>query len=321
MRTWNWHFWLCLAGTLLLTAGVVFLPRHISRSLDRKDLNWVELSERDDFSFLEPGINSVLENDRAFRYLTRNGENLTLVSSIQEPGRMNREMLEQVFKQVMIASNQGMLPWVGIRDYRNVEISMSSDAASVDWENPYEDWENQVQFAKYYSLTYDSEENPNKTEMISFWYLRFSDNETFDYYFVVNGISYQIYYAEVYNAYTDIYVESAENRQIYDVEAAAVMGESAVFDKSGLDMSPAEALFAIGCMDYYDADGYSWVDSSNLYHKLGLVILSYEGQMVYISQSAVQNCAIVPSGSESPAYKGIGVGFQELANKIRFLTE
>ena len=46
-------FLFCLTGTLFLTAGVVFLPRYFSRSLDMRNLNQVEASEREDFSFLE----------------------------------------------------------------------------------------------------------------------------------------------------------------------------------------------------------------------------------------------------------------------------
>lgn len=319
MRTWNWHFWLCLTGTILLTAGVVFLPRHISRSLDRKDLNWVELNERDDFSFLEPGTNSVLGNERAFRHLTRDGENLTLISSIQDPGRMNSELLEQVYDQVMIASELGLLPWVGARGYK-FGASLAEDVDEIVVE-PYEYWADQAQFARYYSLTYESEENPNKTEMISFWYLRFSDNETFDYYFVVNAISYQIYYAEIYNAYTDYYADLAERADRYDIVEANLAGEKIVLDKSKQGTSPYEALFAVGCMDYYQAEGYTWVGSENLYDKLGLVILYYGGQSVYISQSVTQNDTSLSYDSGLSAYQGIGTGFQELANKVRFLTE
>lgn len=324
MRTWNWHFWLCLTGTILLAAGVVFLPRHISRSLDRKDLNWVELNERDDFSFLEPGTDSVLGNERAFRHLTRDGENLTLISSIQDPGRMNSELLEQVYDQVMIASEQGLLPWVGARGYK-FGASLAQNGASVGEEEekiavePYGYWADQVQFARYYSLTCESEENPNKTEMINFWYLRFSDNETFDYYFVVNAISYQIYYAEIYNAYTDFYAALAESADNYEVAEAEIEGERIVLDKS--DASSYEALFAVGCMDYYQAEGYTWVGSENLYDKLGLVILYYGGQSVYISQSVTQNDTSLAYDSGLLTYRGIGTGFQELANKVRFLTE
>lgn len=319
MRTWNWHFWLCLIGTILLTAGVVFLPRYISRSLDRKDLNWVELNERNDFSFLEPGTNSVLENERAFRHLTSGGENLTLISSIQEPGRMNSELLEQVYDQVMLASQEGLFPWVGSRGYEfGINLAAEKDA-EFEME-PYEYWADQAQFARYYSLTYESEENPNKTEMTSFWHLRFSDNKSFDYYFIVNAISYQIYYAEIYNSYTDFYAALAESAGIYDVVEAEISGKQIIFDKSNQNTSPYEALFADGCMDYYKADGYSWVGSENLYEKLGLVILYYEGQSVYISQSVVDNCSPL-SGATDFTYRGIGVGFQELANKVRFLTE
>lgn len=317
MRTWNWHFWLCLAGTILLAAGVVFLPRHISRNLDKKDLNWVELSERTDFSFLEPGNNSILENERAFRHLTRDGENLVLISSIHEPGRINSELLEQVYDQVMTAAEIGMLPWLGPVGY-NLQASLSDSQIKEVLSEPYVYWADQVQFARYYNLSYESENSPNKTEMVNFWYLRFSDNKTFDYYFIVNAISYQIYYAEIYNTYTDFYAKLTD-RDVVSVEIA----EKIAYDQMSPDyyLSIYDGFFASGCMEYYGADAYNWVGSETLYEKLGLVILYYDEQPVYISQSVVQNCALLSEGPDSHAYRGIGTGFQELAGKVRFLTE
>lgn len=322
MRTWNWRFWLCLAGTILLTAGVVFLPRHISRSLDQKDLNWVELSERDDFSFLELGGSSVLKNERAFRHLTRDAENLTLISSIQEPGRMNNELLEQVYDQVMYASELGLLPWVGSRGYK-AGVNLASEAGTEFESEEYEYWADRAQFARYYSLTYESEENSNKTEMISFWYLRFSDNETFDYYFIVNAVSYQIYYAEIYNSFTNFYAELAEHAdsELYSVVEAEIWGEKIIFSQDGDSISPYEDLFASGCMFYYEADDCRLVSSRSLYDKLGLSILYYDGQSVYISQAIARDCGITSETSDFSGYRGVATGFQELAGKVRFLNE
>lgn len=320
MRTWNWHFSLCLTGTILLAAGVIFLPRHISRSLDQKELNWVETSERNDLSFLEPSSNSILENDRAFRFLTRNGENLTLISSIQEPGRMNSELLERVYEQVMIASELGVFPWIEIGNYE-WGMYMEKNSGTESPTNSYQYWTDQAQFAKYYSMTYESEESPNKTEMISFWYLRFSDNETFDYYFIVNALSYQIYYAEIYNSYTDLYAETSESMDSGQSTNASVFDANIVVDASAQDMFLYDDPFAVGCMQYYEADGYSWVGPETLYNKLMLVILYYAEQPVYISQSVVQNCAVLSDDYGTYTYRGIGVGFQELANKVRFLAE
>lgn len=53
MRKQNGVFWFCLAGTVLLTWGVIFLPRYLSRSLDMRSIGQVEMSGRDGFSFLE----------------------------------------------------------------------------------------------------------------------------------------------------------------------------------------------------------------------------------------------------------------------------
>lgn len=301
MQTWNRLFWICLTGTILLTAGVIFLPRYLSRSLDLRELNWVEVGERDDFSFLEPSSGSVLENVQVFRNLTYNGENLTLISSIEEPVRMNNELLEQVYNQVMSASEMGMLPWVGFKKYEYSDRLEESDLAL------YQYWPEYAKFARYYSLTYESEENPHKTEMLNFWYLRFSDTKTFDYYFIVHAVSYQIYYAELYNADTDIYAIQAKEDKVYKMKDLYNMQ----YDSA---ITADEDLFAIGCMQYYDAEGYDYIGSQNLYDKLGLVILYYEGRSVYIEQSVVEN-------SLFSAYQGVSVGFQELANRVRYLVE
>ena len=69
MRMKNHLFWLCFTGTLLLIFAVIFLPRYVSRSLDLRAMNHVEISKREDFSFLKQGSNDTAEAARAFQSL------------------------------------------------------------------------------------------------------------------------------------------------------------------------------------------------------------------------------------------------------------
>ena len=71
MKRQNGFFWVCLAGTVLLAIGVVFLPRYFSRSLDMRSIGQVEVTGRDGFSFLEAGSNDVPGAARAFQYLEK----------------------------------------------------------------------------------------------------------------------------------------------------------------------------------------------------------------------------------------------------------
>lgn len=319
MRTWNKFFWLCLTGTVLLTVGVVFLPRYFSRSLDKRNLNLVEVAGRDEFSFLEPSNNGVLANERAFRNLTYSGDNLTLITSIEEPIRMNSELLDEVYNQAMSAAEYGMLPWIGGKYYKY-------ESPSIKNVYRYNYWAEEAKFAKYYSLTYSSEDNPNNTEMLNFWYLRFSDDVNFDYYFIVNAVSYQIYYARIYNMYTDelidnmdmIYKEVSSIAEAYteDTYAASQTIEN-TYKVSWADINGNpyfDDTFSIGCMQYYESDSYGFVEDRHLYDKLGLTLLYYGSSIIYIEQSSAER-------SSELGYKGIEVGFQEVINKIDLLEK
>ena len=188
MKGQNRVFWLCLTGTILLALGIIFLPRYFSRSLDMSSIGQVEVTGRDGFSFLEAGSNDIPGVARAFRYLEKNGENPILISSLEEPSQIDRELTEKVYYEANSTAKLGMVPWLGIE---------LEDQSANDWKTGlYKDWSECVKFARYYSLTYESLENSNKKEMMNLWYLRFSDDESFDYYFVVNAVTCAIYYGE-----------------------------------------------------------------------------------------------------------------------------
>lgn len=297
MRMNDHRFWLCLAGTVLLAAGVIFLPRHISRSLDKNTWDQVEISKREDFSFLEQGSNELLDAFRAFRHLDAEGTELTLITEIREPDQISEELLNEVYIQAMSASEYGMIPWIGERYTEVTDAAVSGvyvesdDLLEIKWRS----WTDDVRFARYYSLAYESEENPNKKELLNFWYLRFSNLVSFDYYFIVNAVNYQIYYAEIHNTFAHRLLD--ENDHVPDKEAISV---------------ELGGIFTEGCLQYYDFFEYDFVSQKDLYQKLCIAILYAEEHTtpIYIEESEADR-------KDPDMYRGICVGFQDLIRWVR----
>lgn len=319
MRTWNRVFWLCLAGTILLAAGVIFLPRYFSRGLDLGKMNQVQLAERENFSFLEQSSNAILENARAFRYLNSAEDNLMLVSSYDESAKINMDLLEGVYDEVMKAADEGMLPWLGSYGYSFSKQMYYELGYDLDFQ-PYEYWADMVRFANYYSLTYQSDSGSNTKEMLNFWYLRFSDGKTFDYYFLVNAVTYQIYYAEIHNQYTDwivnywesfyktpeIYGDSkTENSNVVVYDDAAYLPELDNFYWFYYDITLS------GCVNYYNPDDFKNISSGTQNNRMFLHILNYGNEALYIEQLAMPENTF--------PYRGISIGLQNMGENIQKL--
>lgn len=294
MHLKNRLFWFCFTGMICLILAVVFLPRYVSRSLDFRNLNRVEISKREDFSFLEQGSNDISETIWAFQYLGKEEGNPVLLTSMEEPVQVSSELLERLYGQAMMASECGMLPWIGPFYKEAVQ--------SVDGENELmvtEDWISCIKTARYYALTYESRENVNKKELLNIWYLRFSDDQQFDYSFVINAVTSEIYYARIHNA--DTYSQVKENDE---------MGKYAEY------ASQVGYLFAQGCASYYGgfAD-WNAVGQTYLFQKLCLALLYLEdGQTVYIEKSIVD-------ADKDVIYPGVRIGFQDVVNWVKVSVE
>lgn len=304
MQTANIRFLACLTGTALLAAGVIFFPRYISRSLDMRAFGQVEVSKREDFSFLEQGSNEVFEAAHAFRYLEQGGGNPTLLTTIKEPIQINEDLLNEVYIQVMTASEYGMLPWIG-PDMNYTNAAGYADGSETEYAELWKNWTDFLQFARYYSLTYESKENSNKKELLNFWYLRFSDGESFEYSFIVNAVNFELYYAEIHNADTRSITEIAERAELYGWDENEYKG--VMYD---LGMS-----FGDGCARYYHAMGVDSVNQEYLYQKMNIVILYFEdGDPLYIERS-------ISDREDSKMYRGVCIGFQDLIRWVRTLPE
>lgn len=318
MRKPNPFFLLCLAGTILLAAGIILLPRYFSRSMDIRNMNKVAAANRDDFSFLETSSGSVVDTVHALGKIKRDGSNLKLITAFNNSARINDELLDQVYDQAIDAVNFGFLPWIGIGKY-DISLKMGWDIEL------YESWIKYIRSAKYYSLTYDSETHPNTKEILNLWFLRFSDGESFDYYFLVDAINYRIYYAEIYNVYTDQIVLLAESvyhsidmtekeKQKQKTLNISVSGDSStIYDYMHEIYAMNEALFPDGSALYYGAQECRYVNPANLTDKLALVVLGFDLGTIYLEQLAMPE-------NDFP-YRGISVGFQGMGEKIQSLMK
>ncbi len=294
-------FWLCLTGTLLLTVGVIFLPRYFSRSLDMRHMNQVEESRRDDFSFLKPASNEVVEVSRAFQSLTQDGKEPILLTSIDDPSQISQELLAAVYEQAMMGAELGILPWLNIEE----DTTDSSYDSSYDKDliPVYHNWQDDVSFARFYSITYTSESDAHKQEILNFWYLNFSDGKRFDYSFIINAVTYQMYYAKIYNGFSSDMAESFLEKQeieYYETESSLV--------KSSNYRDYLRTLFQSGCEIYYEAIGSTQAQSS-LTDKIGIAILYYDKGLDGTQNVYIERRIISEPFSE---YLGISMGFQDL---------
>ena len=316
MRKPNPFFLLCLIGTLLLASGIILLPRYFSRSMDIRNMNRVTAASRDDFSFLGTGSGTVVDTVQALGKLRRDGSNLKLITTFNNSARINDELLGHVYDQAMDAAAFDFLPWIG--------MEMHELTLKMGWNQTlYHSWINDIRFAKYYSMTYDSEIHPNTREILNLWFLRFSDGESFDYYFLVDAINYRIYYAEIYNVYTDQIVLLSESvyhsiqmteKEKQKTSNMSVSGKAPIIYDYTYEIDALNKdRFPEGSATYYGAQDCRYVNPANLTDKLALVVLNFDQDTVYLEQ------LIMPQNNFP--YRGISVGFQGLGEKIQKLMK
>lgn len=307
MRKINPVFLLALTATICLACGIILLPRYISRSIDEHSMNEVSLANREDFSFLEPTSDSVVDIVHALENIKRDGSNLKLITSFDQSARINDELLKNVLDQALLASDLGMIPWIGIGEH-NYYTSMGLELEPLDY------WVDEIRYAKYYSLTCDSREYPNTQEILNFWFLRFSDEKTFDYYFLVDAATYHIFYTEIYNQYTEQSVMF--NHLLYGytfTKDTKEVNTSATTDYFAETYFSVKEWFPEGCTYYYEAYDYRSVRASNLTNKLALVVLNLENESLYMEQLAMPASKL--------DYRGISIGFQGVSEKIQNLIK
>lgn len=312
MRTWNRFFLFCLAGTVLLGVGIVFVPRYFSRNLDMQEANQITMVSRDDFSFLEQSEGTVMEHVKVLRNLRPDSDGLTLVTSVTDADRVNDDIIKNVYDQVMDAAACGMLPWLSPPIYYD-------GSAYENWEDIYQYWGDRIKFARYYSLAYDSETNPNTKELMNFWILRFSDNKAFDYYFLVDAVTFRVYYAELYNSFTDqaaryweYWVKPSEDDKTEDYNAEKLYQEQ-FSDFSAEYFWMFYDLFGDGCLNYYGADDYKNIIPGNQ-ERISLVVLNFDQEAAYIEGKIVADPL-------SENYQGISIGLQGLDTSVRALLK
>ena len=244
----NKIFCLCLTGVLCLAAGTILGPRYFSRILDLRDLNAVSIIKRDQFSFLEQSSDQLVDQIDLLNSIG-NGGNLLLLSNYSDQKNwQNSTLIAQVTDQVALATGDGYIPWLEPGIYENYLMEIMKKQTSKEALAFY-DWMNELKFAKYYSLTCESDPDSHMMQMMNLWYLRFSDEQTFDYYFLVNASTCQIYYAEIYNLLTD---READDSWTESPQNAATVAEVFYGEEYA-------EQFAAGAFYYYQASDFQTV--------------------------------------------------------------
>ena len=224
-----------------------------------------------------------------------------MLTSIDDPSQISQELLAAVYEQAMMGAELGILPWLNIEE----DTTDSSYDSSYDKDliPVYHNWQDDVSFARFYSITYTSESDAHKQEILNFWYLNFSDGKRFDYSFIINAVTYQMYYAKIYNGFSSDMAESFLEKQeieYYETESSLV--------KSSNYRDYLRTLFQSGCEIYYEAIGSTQAQSS-LTDKIGIAILYYDKGLDGTQNVYIERRIISEPFSE---YLGISMGFQDL---------
>jgi hypothetical protein len=298
----NKIFCLCLTGVICLAVGAVMGPRYFSRILDLRDLNTVSIINRDQFSFLEQSSDQLIDQVKLLNSIGNSGNLMLLSNYSDQETWQNSTLIAQITDQVALAAGDGYIPWLEPGIYENYLMEIMKKQASKEAPAFY-DWMNELKFAKYYSLTCESDPDSHMMQMMNLWYLRFSDEQTFDYYFLVNASTCQIYYAEIYNLLTD---READDSWTESPQNAATVAE-VFYGEEYMEQ------FASGAFYYYQASDFQTVygDEGRNYDCLSVLRLE-EGESAYIEmQKHEQNTQL-----KYPIY-GYSVGIRGLADKIQ----
>ncbi len=297
----NKIFCLCLTGVLCLAAGAVMGPRYFSRILDLRDLNTVSIINRDQFSFLEQSSDQLVDQVKLLNSIGNAG-NLMLLSSYSDRETwQNSTLIAQITDQAALASGDGYIPWLEPGIYDNY-VTTTGDKQAAKESLAFFDWMNELKFAKYYSLTCESDPDSHMMQMMNLWYLRFSDDQTFDYYFLVNASTSQIYYAEIYNLLTDMEADDSWSETPSNVST----DEALFFAPEYVEQ------FALGSFYYYQADDYLMVYGSEGQKYDCLSVLHLGDEVSYVELINLgQNTSL-----KRKLY-GYGVGIRGLGDKIQ----
>ncbi len=298
----NKIFCLCLTGVICLAVGAVMGPRYFSRILDLRDLNTVSIINRDQFSFLEQSSDQLVDQVKLLNSIGNSGNLMLLSNYSDQETWQNSTLIAQITDQVALAAGDGYIPWLEPGIYENYFMEIMKKQASKEAPAFY-DWMNELKFAKYYSLTCESDPDSHMMQMMNLWYLRFSDEQTFDYYFLVNASTCQIYYAKIYNLLTD---READDSWTESPQNAATVAEVFYGEEYA-------EQFASGAFYYYQASDFQTVygDEGRNYDCLSVLRLE-EGESAYIEmQKHEKNTQL-----KHPIY-GYSVGIRGLADKIQ----
>lgn len=164
-------YFICILLVTILLLITFLLPELYSAFMDTKELNRVQVMEREDFSFKE--LVDMTIQDKVQQMMAALDSKNELRRSLYLEGKdaADAELLERLREALDITIQYQMLP----------------DISAYDLEN------NMV-YAEYYNLS----DGTQDTEEIAFWNIRFSDYQTFDFTFRIDATEAVIYQAEIY---------------------------------------------------------------------------------------------------------------------------
>ena len=301
IRKVDCRFLLCLCGVICLAVVTIVGPRYFSRMLDQTNLNAVSVVNRDSFSFLEQSSDQLVDQVKLLNSIG-NGGNLMLLSSYSDQETwQNSTLIAQITDQAALASGDGYIPWLEPGIYDNY-VTTTGDKQAAKESLAFYDWMNELRSAKYYSLTCESDLDSHMMQMMNLWYLRFSDDQTFDYYFLVNADTCQIYYAEIYNLLTDMEADDSWT----ETPSNASTDEALFYGPEYTEQ------FASGSFYYYQADDYLMVYGSEGQNYDCLSVLHFGDEVSYME--------LVNLGRSTELKRnlyGYGVGVRGLGDKIQ----
>lgn len=221
---------------LLVTILVLItflLPEIYSTFMDTKELNRIQVMEREDFSFRELVDMTIQEKVQQMMAALDSKDGLRRTLYLEGKDAADAELLERLREALDITIQYQMLP----------------DISAYDLEN-------NIVYAEYYNIS----DGTLDTEEIAFWNIRFSDYQTFDFSFRIDATETVIYQAELYCIEVSEYLKLLTGQDTAVTETLNMQfieGCEKYFEVEGYDILTSKWLEEIAIMFGYERGEYA----------------------------------------------------------------
>ena len=223
-------------GILLVTILLLItflLPELYSAYMDTKDLNRVQVMERENFSFKELVDMTIQDKVQQMMATLDTKNELRRTLYLVGKDAADAELLERLREALDITIQYQMLP--NISGY---------------------DLENNIVYAEYYNLS----DGMAESEEIAFWNIRFSDYQTFDFTFRIDAAGPVIYQAELYCIEVSEYLKQLTGGDVVVAETLNmqfVEGCEKYYEVDGYDILTEKWSEEIAIMFGYERGEYA----------------------------------------------------------------